>query len=262
MRIVAVVQARMKSTRLPGKVLQPIAGKPLIARMLERVQLAREPDALVVATTTDAADTPIVELCEQLGVECFRGDPLDCLDRHWRVGVRHAADAVVKIPSDCPLIDPAVIDEVLRAYRDAPQRYDYFSNLHPPSWPDGNDVEVMSQTALSVAAAESQDAFDREHTTPFLWSRPDRFLIGNLRWSSGLDYSQRYRIVVDWPEDLEVVSEIWQALEQLGPRFSVDDIVSLYAKRPELEQKNARYRGYHYTQTRPAVQATGEGVEA
>jgi spore coat polysaccharide biosynthesis protein SpsF len=265
MKLVAVIQARMKSTRLPGKVLQPLDGQPLLARMLERVQLAHEPDAVVVATTTDSSDAPIVELCTRLRVECLRGDPLDCLDRHWRVGAAHAADAVVKIPSDCPLIDPQVIDEVLGAYRSAPQRYDYFSNLHPPSWPDGNDVEVMSQAALSIAAAEARDPFDREHTTPFLWSRPERFALGNVRWSSGLDYSQRFRIVVDWAEDLDVVQEIWQALcPRLGAGFGIDDIVRLYAERPELQQKNARYRGYHYIQTRRPAHAAGqgEGIEA
>lgn len=263
MKIVVIIQARMASTRLPGKVLLSLAGQPLLARMLERVQLAREPDAVVVATTTDAGDTPIVQLCDDLGVTCFRGHPVDCLDRHLRAGAAQSADVIVKIPSDCPLIDPRVIDQVLHAYRTAPVRYDYFSNLHPPSWPDGNDVEVMSREALAQAASEARDPFEREHTTPFFWSRPERFVIGNLRWSSGLDESQRYRIVVDWPEDLEAVQEIWRALwPRLGASFSVEDIVSLFAERPELVQINARHRGYHYTQTRNIAHPSREGVEA
>lgn len=263
MNIVVVIQARMASTRLPGKVMQSIAGQPLLARMLERVRLAREPDVLVVATTTESADEQIVSLCRSLGVACFRGDPLDCLDRHARVGAMYAADAIVKIPSDCPLIDPRVIDAVLGGYRRAPVRYDYFSNLHPASWPDGNDVEVMDRVALTTAAAQALDPFEREHTTPFLWSHPERFALGNVRWSSGLDLSRRFRCVVDWPEDLAVVREIWRALRpRHGAGFSVEDIVRLYAERPELEQWNASYRGYHYAQTRLTATAVVEGAQA
>lgn len=267
MKIVAVIQARTASSRLPHKVLRPLGGEPLLARMLQRVRLAQQPDAIVVATTTDESDDPVVALCSKLDIPCFRGHPTDCLDRHYRVGVAYAADAVVKIPSDCPLIDPSVVDLVISAYRQTQARYDYFSNLHPPSWPDGNDVEVMAQSALATAAAQASDPFEREHTTPFLWSQPERFALGNLRWPCGLDYSQRFRIVVDWAEDLEVVNEIWHALyPQYGARFSVDHILQLYAQRPELEHKNARHRGYHYTQTRhsaPLADAgSREGVTA
>src|SRR5262245_23566011 len=226
MKIVVVIQARTRSTRLPRKVLAEVCGRPLLAHMIDRVRLAREPDGVVVATTRDRADDAIVELCRELHVDCYRGHPEDCLQRHREIAVQYRADAVVKIPSDCPLIDPRVVDQVLGAFRRHADGYDYFSNLHPASWPDGNDVEVMSLAAITAADAEASDPFDREHTTPFICSRPDRFRLGNLTWDTGLDLSRRYRWVVDWREDLEVVRRIIEGLLPFrGPGFSVEEIL-------------------------------------
>jgi len=253
MRLVVVIQARCASTRLPGKALAPICGQPLLARMLARVQLAREPDAIVVATTTDSGDDPIEALCNQLGVAVYRGHPLDCLDRHLRAGLLHNADAVVKIPSDCPLIAPEVIDRVLARFRGARPRYDYVSNLNPPSWPDGNDVEVIDLKALQAADAATDDPFEREHTTPFIVDHPERFRIDNVMRDDAEDLSQRYRWVVDWPEDLRAIRLVFEALlPSHGPGFGVDAILELYRRRPELEAINAARRGYHYRQTRSA----------
>lgn len=247
MKIVVVVQARMSSTRLPGKVMELVSGKPALERMLERVALAREPDAVVVATTWSPVDAPIVRLCGRLGVACYQGHPTDCLDRHLQAGMEHGADAIAKIPSDCPLIDPRVIDRVLGAFRQAVGRYDYLSNLHPASWPDGNDVEVMSTQALALAAAQASDPFEREHTTPFLWSRPQRFRLGNVTMPDGRDLSRRYRWVLDWAEDLNVVRRVYQALlPSHGPAFSVDDVLALHVREPELELMNIAYREYSH----------------
>jgi spore coat polysaccharide biosynthesis protein SpsF len=254
MNVVLVIQARTASTRLPGKVLAEVRGKPLLAHMLDRCRLAREPDAIVVATTYDACDDAIAELCRELRVACHRGHPTDCLDRHQRIALERRADAVVKVPSDCPLIDPRVIDQVIRAFRIHEGRCDYMSNLHPPSWPDGNDVEVVASSALAAASAESADPFDREHTTPFIWSRPARFALANVTWGAGLDLSQRYRWVVDWQEDLLAVREIFAALlPHHGPGFAVEDILELHRQRPELEHINAVHRGYSHLNARPEL---------
>ncbi len=169
-RVVVVVQARVGSTRLPGKVMRLLGGEPVLARMLERLAVARLPSEVVVATTTAAADQPIRDLCRRLGVRVESGHPTDCLDRHRQVAAATAADVVVKIPSDCPLIDPAVVDRVIAAF--VPGAHDYVSNLHPPSYPDGNDVEAMSRDALEIAAREATRPLEREHTTPFLWDQP------------------------------------------------------------------------------------------
>jgi spore coat polysaccharide biosynthesis protein SpsF len=247
MRFVVVVQARMRSSRLPGKVLERISGKPMLERMLDRIALAKEPDEVVVATTWDPADQPIIALCQRLGIACYEGHPTDCLDRHQQIAAQYRADAVVKIPSDCPLIDPRVIDRVLGVWRQQPTRYDYLSNLHPASWPDGNDVEVIAARALALAANEAEDPFEREHTTPFLWSQPERFRIGNVRRDQVEDLSQRFRWVVDWPEDLNVVRRVFDALlPEHGAGFSVEDILALHAREPSLERMNLAHRGYSY----------------
>src|SRR5262245_58175214 len=143
LKVVAVVQARVGSTRLPGKVLLPLHGRPLLERMLARVQQARSLDEVVVATSRLAMDASIVKLAAALGVRCVVGHPDDLVDRHLQAARDTGADVVVKIPSDCPLIDPAIIDDVVGYFRAQHPRYAYVSNLHPASWPDGNDVEVF-----------------------------------------------------------------------------------------------------------------------
>src|SRR3954468_11131426 len=180
MRTVVVVQARTGSTRLPGKVLLPVAGAPLLARMLERVRAATTPFEIVVATTIDPSDDPVVDLCRSEGARIFRGHPTDLLDRHVMAARELRADAVVKIPSDCPLIDPAAIDRVLGAFEG-----DFTSNLHPATWPDGHDVEIMTVEALETAHREATKPHEREHTTPFVWDQPQRFRCTNVTWESG-----------------------------------------------------------------------------
>ena len=245
-----VVQARVASTRLPGKVLLPAAGRPLLEHMLQRVRAAQHAERVVVATTTDPSDDAIVALCDRLQVDCYRGDPLDCLDRHLQVGYQTGATAVVKIPSDCPLIDPAAIDRVLEAHAARAAdgcTYDYVSNLHPASWPDGNDVEVVSVRALAAAARETHDPFDREHTTPYVWQRPERFAAFNVSWETGLDYSLTQRWVVDWPDDYALVKTLIETLEpRHGPLFNVQSVLELLAEQPALALQNAQHRGYSY----------------
>src|SRR5882757_9750074 len=154
-KIVTIIQTRRESTRLPDKVLMPLEGKPLFIRQVERVQAASLAGHIVVATTPSQADDLIVDLCRREDIECFRGHAADLLDRHYRAANYYDADIVLKIPSDCPLIDPAVIDRVIAYYLDHQGEYDYVSNLHPATYPDGNDVEIMSLSALREAHAHA-----------------------------------------------------------------------------------------------------------
>jgi spore coat polysaccharide biosynthesis protein SpsF len=239
-----VVQARMGSSRLPGKVLLPLAGRPLLERMLERVRAATHRFELCVATTTCTEDTPIVELCARLGVDVYRGHPSDLIDRHLGAARELGADVVVKIPSDCPLIDPGVIDRVLGAFSAAePGSLDFVTNLQPPSWPDGNDVEVMTTQALEIAHREATRLLEREHTTPFIWEHPERFRILNVRWETGLDYSQSHRFTIDYPEDYALISAVYDALHRPGTVFTLESILELCAEQPELLAHNARFAG-------------------
>lgn len=240
MKTVVVVQARVGSSRLPGKILLPLAGAPLLSRMLERVQAASSRFDLVVATTVDPADDPVRELCRRIGVDCFSGHPTDLLDRHVMAARAHGAGVVVKIPSDCPLIDPAAIDTVLAAFHSRAD-LDYVSNLHPQSWPDGNDVEVMTLEALEIAFREATLPFQREHTTPFLWDQPERFRIANVSWEGG-DLSRTHRFTIDYPEDYHLLARIYEELwTPEEPVFPLSQVLGLLEARPDIRDLNRKY---------------------
>jgi spore coat polysaccharide biosynthesis protein SpsF len=247
MKTLVVVQARRESTRLPNKIMMPLAGKPLLQRMLERVRGTRTPVDLVVATTTDPSDEPVRALCRTLDVRCFSGHPTDLLDRHCRAAETAGADDVVKIPSDCPLIDPAVIDRVLEFHHAHRGAVDYTSNLHPASYPDGNDVEVIPFRILEEAAREATRPFEREHTTPYIWERPARYRLGNVAWETGLNYSMTHRWTIDYPEDYEFIRTVYDELwSPTGLPFSLGDILRLLETRPEIGRINARYAGVNW----------------
>lgn len=242
-----VVQARTGSTRLPGKILKTACGKSLLELMLERLARVRAPHRVVVATTTEAADDAIVDLCRALGAEVFRGHPTDLLDRHYRAALEFGAEAVAKIPSDCPLIDPAVVDRVLARFAEGD--CDYAGNLHPASFPDGNDVEAMSRAALATAWHEATLEMEREHTTPYLWERPERFRLANVLWETGpdgRDYSLSHRWTLDYPEDYAFIRRVFEELYPTNPAFGIDDILDLLARKPEIAALNAEYAGVNW----------------
>ncbi len=246
MRLAVVVQARTGSTRLPGKVLLPVAGAPLLQRMIERVRAAKTAFELVVATTTDAADDPVAELGAKIGVRVFRGHPTDLLDRHLMAARSVGADAVAKIPSDCPLIDPAIIDRVLAAFGRGDGTTDFASNLHPATWPDGHDVEVMTMAALETAHSEAKKPHEREHTTPFLWDQPERFRCVNVT-SGGENLSMSHRMTIDYPEDYAFVAAVYDSLWRADrPIFPLEEILDLVAGRPDVFALNAKYAGVNW----------------
>jgi spore coat polysaccharide biosynthesis protein SpsF len=277
LKIVGVIQARVSSTRLPGKVLLPLGGRPVLERMLARVAHAAQLDDVVVATTRLAADDSIRRLAAACRVPCISGDPYDLVDRHLLAARATGADAIVKIPSDCPLIDPAVIDETVAFFRANAERYAYVSNLHPASWPDGNDVEVIRLDALETTAREARRPFEREHTTPFIWDQPERFALGNVTWSSGQDLSSTVRLTLDYEEDYQLISTVFEALHRAdsadaaGARvapFTVDAIVAYLDQHPEVRALNAAYAGQSWMQNHAAElrtlcgHATGAALEA
>ncbi|HVR62409.1 MAG TPA: glycosyltransferase family protein [Polyangia bacterium] len=240
MKIVGVIQARVGSTRLPGKVLLPLLGRPVLERMLERVARATTLDEIVVATTRLATDDSIRMLARSLGVRCVSGHPADLLDRHRDAAVATRADALVKIPSDCPLIDPAVIDQTVGFFRDGHPRFQFVSNLQPPTWPDGNDVEVFTRDLLEEAWREASRPFEREHTTPFMWDQPERFRVACVKWATGRDLSASHRLTLDYVEDYTLISTVFQALHRSEARcFTVEDIVAFLDSHPEVKALNA-----------------------
>lgn len=245
-KIVTVIQARSGSSRLPNKVFLPLADKPLLYRMYERVALSKLKGTIVIATTTDKADDKIESLCNEFEINCFRGHPTDLLDRHYQAARLYNADAVVKIPSDCPLIDSNIIDKVLQFYLDNTDKYDFVSNLHPATYPDGNDVEIMSFAALKNAWENAKLEFEREHTTPYLWENPDKFRIGNVVWETGLDYSMSYRFTIDYDKDYNFIKQVYDELYPINDKFTLKDILDLLSRKPEIKKINEEYCGVNW----------------
>jgi spore coat polysaccharide biosynthesis protein SpsF len=236
----------MGSTRLPGKVLLPLAEKPLILRMHERVSLAKYAGKIIIAITGDQDDSELYKLCKKNNLEIFRGSTNDLLDRHYQAAKLLSADAVVKIPSDCPLIDPEIIDKAILYYINNRNKYDFVSNLHPPSYPDGNDVEIMSFETLEHTWMNARKDFEREHTTPYIWENPDKFRIGNVVWDAGLDYSMTHRFTIDYKEDYEFIKRVYDELYEKNNRFSLNDILALLEKKPEIKKINQIYAGVNW----------------
>jgi len=224
----------------------PLAGKPLFIRQAERVAASALSGTIVVATTLDPKDDRVQETCEQEGWKCFRGHAEDLLDRHYQAALLAGADIVIKIPSDCPLIDPAIIDQVVAAWMEDPEKYDYLSNLHPGSFPDGNDVEIMSFHALEQAWRHATLPLEREHTTPYIWERPEQFRIGNVVMEGGVDYSMTHRWTIDYKEDYAFIRAVFEELYPIDPFFGVGEILSLLERRPDLYEINRQWAGVNW----------------
>jgi spore coat polysaccharide biosynthesis protein SpsF len=257
-RVVAIVQARMGSTRLPGKVLADLAGAPMLARVVDRARRARTLHALVVATTTDPSDDAVAELCKGRGYPCVRGHPTDVLDRYYQAARQLHAGVVVRLTGDCPLIDPDVIDETVRAFLDADPPYDLVANrlAEGRTFPIGLDTEVCSLEALAAAWREASDPYEREHVFPFIYEQRERFRVllhrgahdhGALRWT------------VDTAEDLEVIRRVYQ---HFGGRddFTWLEVLDLFQQEPSLAELNAHveHRGFREA-GRPGGTGHGNG---
>ncbi len=246
MKIVVIIQARMSSTRFPGKVMQDVLGKPLLIHQYERIARSKLKSLIVVATSTDTSDEPIAGLCKSYNIHFFRGELNNLLDRHYQAGLAYGADAIVKIPSDCPLISPQVIDRVLAKFIELYPRIDYVSNLHPASYPDGNDVEIINMDALSYVWQNASKNFELEHTTPYIWENPDLFRIENVIWETGLDLSKSHRFTIDYPEDYQFIKAIYEKLYPENEFFELPDILNLLREKPEITELNKKYAGEYW----------------
>lgn len=227
MKIVAMVQARMGSTRLPNKVMKPIGCIPMIELLLSRLARAREVDQIIVATSVDGRNQPLADHVRSLGYFCEQGSENDVLDRYVQAARKHQADVVVRITGDCPLVDPDLVDEVIRRFKAAD--FDYFSNISPPTYPDGLDVEVFTFKALEQASQESSDLFDREHVTPYL-RKPGKFKTAAIQNNQDLS---ALRWTVDEPADFVVIENVFQ---HFYPRtdFTWGEVLTLQLEQPDL----------------------------
>lgn len=243
LKVLTIIQARTGSTRLPKKVLLSAAGKELLLHIVERIARSANSGTIIVATTTNPEDDAIEKMCSLNNIEVFRGDENDLLDRHYKAAVNFDGDIVVKIPSDCPLIDPMIIDRVVKNFLDNINKYDFISNILPPTYPDGNDVEVMTIDALKYAWENAKLDFEREHTTPFIWSHPEIFRINNISWETGQNYSNSHRWTLDYEDDYTFIRLVFEELYRKNPNFGLYDILSLLHDKPYLTRINNQHIG-------------------
>ncbi|HHL39957.1 MAG TPA: spore coat protein [Deltaproteobacteria bacterium] len=233
----------MSSTRLPGKVMKPLAGRPMLAHVVERASAAKLVDRVVVATSTDPGDDEIARWCAASGVECFRGSLDDVLDRYHRAARSAGAAVIVRITADCPMLDPEIVDMLIRRFLDSGADYAGLDGR----FPDGLDCEVFTAGALECAWRKARLRSEREHVTPFIWKNPRRFAIAHLR--SERDLSQM-RWTVDDERDFAFAAEVFRALGGGGGGgriFHMRDVLALLEENPRLAEINAgtpRNEGY------------------
>ncbi|MFZ4536854.1 aminotransferase class III-fold pyridoxal phosphate-dependent enzyme [Propionivibrio sp.] len=246
MKIVALVQARMGSTRLPNKVMKAIGGIPMIELLLTRLARAKEVDQIIVATSVNERNLPLVAHVCKLGYTCEQGSENDVLDRYVQAAKKHQADVVVRITGDCPLVDPDLVDEVIQRFKAA--GVDYFSNTNPPTYPDGLDIEVFTFKALEQASQETSVPFDREHVTPYL-RQPGKFKTGSMQHNQDLSAS---RWTVDEPADFAVIEKVFQ---QFHPRtdFTWGEVLGLQLQQPDIFSINQ-----HLIRNEGATMGTGQ----
>ena len=240
--ILAILQARVSSSRLPSKVLMPILGRPMLALQIERLRRSKRIDKLVLATSTDSTDDELEVLASHENVEVFRGSLDDVLDRFYQGAKKFSPEHVVRLTGDSPLTDPMLIDTIIDEH--IKDGWDYTTNAVEATWPDGLDVEIFKFNCLEEAWREAKLPSQREHVTPFINRQPERFKVRHVKGDSDLS---ALRWTVDEPLDFELVSAIYGALYPQNAAFTTQDILDLLQKRPELRTLNtqhARNEGY------------------
>ena len=239
MKIVATVEARMDSSRLPGKILKDILGKPSLARLVERVKQSKLIQEIIVATTTAPNDEMTVEACRRIGVKTFRGSSEDVLDRVLKAAKANQADLIVELTGDCPLLDPEIIDSVIQHYLD--NSYDYVSNTLERTFPRGMDTQVFSVKVLDQVSRLTQDPADHEHVSLYIYEHPERYRLGNVPAPPDLRRPE-LRLTVDTEDDLRLIREIYSRLYPQNPNFSLRDMIQLLDAKPELKEINSQIK--------------------
>ena len=242
MSIIAIIQARVGSTRLSGKVLKKIEGKTILEHVINRVKAAKSLDDVIVATTVKKEDLEIVKLCANLGISIFCGSEDDVLDRYYQSARLFKADHIVRITSDCPLIDFKIIDDVTNLY--FKEKVDYVSNTILETFPDGEDVEVFGFKVLKMVWENAKMSSEREHVTPYIKNNPKIFRIVNFKYETNLADK---RWTIDESEDFEFIKIIYKNLYPKDPLFGMDKILYFLKKHPDVERINKniiRNEGY------------------
>lgn len=242
MKIIAIIQARMGSTRLPGKMMMDLVGKPVIEYVFDRVSFSSLISEIWLATTVDKKDDILVKWAQDNHIKYYRGDENDVLNRYYQTVTQAKADVIVRVTGDCPLADSDVIDKVIGEYLKG--KYDYVSNIHPPTYPDGLDVEVFSFKALKKAWQEAKLGSEREHVTPYIWKNPKLFKIKNVVLEQ--DYSN-YRWTLDTQEDFDFIEKIIVECKNRNSECrmaGIIEIIKLHSEWLKINKKYTRNEGY------------------
>lgn len=225
-----IVQARMGASRLPGKPLMEVLGKPLLFYLIERLKRCLRVNEIVIATTDKLQDRAIAEYSESLGIKVVRGDEENVLSRYWLAAQSVSSDVIVRVTADCPMTDPAVIDQMVEAFKP-----DYFSNTLVRTFPRGLDVEIFTKKALETAFKEAKDPVEKEHVTPYFYRHPEKFRLENFLYERD---ESRHRWTVDTKEDFELIKRMLEALYPTNPTFTLEDMLDLIKMNPEWEDLN------------------------
>lgn len=231
--ILLIVQARTSSTRLPGKVAMPILGKAMLHQQLDRLKCCIAVDEICVATSVENSDTVVEDICKGAGVKCFRGNLNDVLGRFYQCARFYRADTIVRICGDCPLIDSQLIDKIIEFHKE--NKADYSTNCINRQYPDGQDVEVFSFSALEQAYFEAEKPSEREHVTPYI-RESGRFSVKNFH---ELEDFSNYRMSVDYRQDFQLVKKVFEALYEKDSNFGLGAIVEYLQRHPEVVQLNS-----------------------
>lgn len=236
MKIIATIEARMASSRLPGKILKEIMGRPTLELMVERIRRSKVIQDIVVATTVAPNDETTQQACEKMGVKCFRGSSDDVLLRVLQAAQTHNADLIVELTGDCPLIDPVIIDSVIQHFLN--NQFDYVSNVLQRTFPRGMDTQIFPVRVLAEVDKLTQDPADRENVSLYIYEHPERYRLGNVEAQGALRRPD-LRLTVDMPEDFALIKAIFENLYPKNPNFLLGDIIELLEKNPELKELNA-----------------------
>lgn len=237
MNVTAIIQARMTSTRLPGKILKKVMGKPLLAYMVARVKEAKSVSGVVIATTDNPEDDAVAELATKLRVPVFRGSEEDVLERFYLAAKCYGGEFIMRLTGDCPLIDPELIDELVRFVEQG--NYDYASNCLDPTLPDGLDAEVFTFSALQEAYQFALLPSEREHVTPFIRKQTGHLRIGSWRYKHDLS---GHRWTVDEPDDYDFVCCVIEHLYPINKSFRIKDVLDFLEKNPRISEINRQHR--------------------
>tara|TARA_B100000214_G_C23946086_1_gene618070 strand:- start:67 stop:876 length:810 start_codon:yes stop_codon:yes gene_type:complete len=233
MKFICIIQARIASSRLLGKILLPGHNKSLLEHLVERLKKSKQINKIVVATSTNKEDDIIDEFCKTKKITIFRGHPNNLLSRYFNCAKFFKAKNIIRITSDCPLMDYRLVDKLIKKYLTY-KEIDYLSNVHPPSFPDGFDIEIFNFKVLKNSFNNAKKKYEKEHVTPYIWDNPKKFKIYNYSISKRKKYYEKYRLTLDYKEDYYLIWNIFKYLYSKYKYFSFNQIIKFLEKNPKF----------------------------